>query len=238
MKISKFVFADILLLVVYFVYLKKSNIIADSEFVSLFIMVNTLSMSYLLQCKQTEEEHKRDVVKYMPYLRCVGCKIKNGRKGVLKDGQKVKYYSAISFLIENAGEGICKNIEIVYVDYRDSYENPYNAIEFEKMLWNMYPISKKIITKNDNFKFTLNVKNRFVKDKNRYFKITFKFEDIYKNIYYQSINLCVDDGYKYANATFPSTNLNNCKLKIDDAEEILLKEFFEIPMVEELDEKE
>ena len=235
MKILKLILADIVVLVIYFIYLRYSDTITNNEFVSLFIMVNTLSMSYLLQCKQSEEEHKRDVVRYMPFLRCVGCEIKNAYEGVLKDGQKVKYYSAISFIIENTGEGICKNIEIVYVDYRESDETLYNATEFERMHWNMHPISKRIITKNDNFNFTLNVRNRFVKEKNRYFKITFKFEDIYGNIYYQSINLCIDDDYKYASATLPCTDLNKCKLKIDDVEEILVKEFFELPMVEELD---
>ena len=80
MQVKKLIIFDLIILMAHYVFLKNYKVFTDSEFISLLVMINTLFWTYMLQCKRSDEEHKKDIIKVMPFLSYKYSEIKNGHE--------------------------------------------------------------------------------------------------------------------------------------------------------------
>ena len=233
MQVKKLVIFDLIILIAHYILFKNFKVFTDSEFISLLVMINTLCWSYMLQCKRNDEEHKKDIIKLMPFLNYKYGEVKNGYEKLDNNGETIFVFSTITFEIINVGVGICKNIELAYIDYRKNCQSSINDAEILNKHSRLYPITKRVLTHNETFKLKIDIKELFEKNENKYFKLTFKFEDIYDNQYLQSILICFDDACKYSNSNLPSRNKNGYNFSINSIEDMLVNEFFELPCFDE-----
>ena len=160
-----------------------------SQFVSIFVMINTLLFMYI-------QDYKKEVIQYRPYLVYYKIEmIEHNSKIVEKDNNSITVTlpsTTLKIFVQNKSMGMCKDIKIKEVAFRAYPNIDKNLLEDSEKDGSLLFISSKTLLQGEETMIQLNVVESYDKELPQHIILQIQFEDIFRNVYEEIIRITKD----------------------------------------------